>query len=74
MILIVPKIEKSKFFTFFKLIISELEILINRLDIVEECIVYGMPDKDNDVKLSVKIVYNKDIANNRLENKNRKEW
>ena len=41
---------------------EELEILINRLDIVEECIVYGMPDKDNDVKLSVKIVYNKEVA------------
>ena len=41
---------------------EELEILINRLDIVKECIVYGMPDKDNDVKLSVKIVYNKEVA------------
>ena len=43
---------------------EELEILINRIDLVEECIVYGMPDeKDkNDVKLSVKIVYNKEAA------------
>ncbi len=43
---------------------EELEILINRIDLVEECIVYGMPDeKDkNDVKLSVKIVYNKEDA------------
>ena len=43
---------------------EELEILINRIDLVEECIVYGMPDeKDkNDVKLSVKIVYNKEVA------------
>ena len=43
---------------------EELEILINRLDLVEECIVYGMPDeKDkNDLKLSVKIVYNKEAV------------
>lgn len=41
---------------------EELETLINRLDLVEECLVYGIPDqKDkNDVKLSVKVVYNKE--------------
>ena len=41
---------------------EEIETLINRLDLVEECIVYGIPDKNdkNDVKLSVKIVYNKE--------------
>ena len=38
---------------------EELETLINRLDEVSECMVYGMPDKNdkNDVLLSVKIVY-----------------
>lgn len=43
---------------------EEIEVLINRLDEVEECIVYGMPDdKDkNDVKLSVKVVYNKEYV------------
>ena len=43
---------------------EELETLINRLDLVEECMVYGIPDeKDkNDLKLSVKIVYNKEVA------------
>ena len=43
---------------------EELETLINRLDLVKECIVYGIPDeKDkNDLKLSVKIVYDKDVA------------
>lgn len=43
---------------------EELEILINRLDIVEECMVFGMPDEkdENDIKISVKIVYNKDVA------------
>lgn len=39
---------------------EELEILINRLDGVEESFVYGLPDKEdlNNVKVAVKIVYN----------------
>ena len=43
---------------------EELEVLINRLDLVEECMIFGMPDeKDkNDIKISVKIAYNKDVA------------
>ena len=41
---------------------EEIEILINRLEEVEESFVYGLPDENdkNDVKLSVKVVYNKD--------------
>lgn len=43
---------------------DELETLINRLDEVLECIVYGMPDKKdkNDIKLSVKVVYDKEVV------------
>lgn len=43
---------------------DELETLVNRLDEVAECIVYGMPDKKdkNDIKLSVKIVYDKETV------------
>ena len=43
---------------------DELETLINRMEEVSECIVYGMPDqKDkNDLKLSVKIVYDKEMV------------
>lgn len=43
---------------------EEIEMVINRLDEVEECMVYGQPDKEdkNDVKLSVKVVYNKEIV------------
>lgn len=43
---------------------EELEVLVNRIDIVEECIVFGMPDKQdkNDITLSVKVVYNKETA------------
>lgn len=42
---------------------DELEVLVNRLDEVEECLVFGLPNKDdkNDIKLSVKIVYNKEF-------------
>lgn len=45
-----------------KIFPEEIETLVNRIDLVEECMVFGMPDeKDkNDLKLSVKVVYNKD--------------
>ena len=41
---------------------EELETLVNRLDEVLECMVYGMPDeKDkNDITLSIKVVYDKE--------------
>ena len=43
---------------------EEIETLINRIDEVSECIVYGIPDKQdvNDVKLSVKVVYDKEVV------------
>ena len=49
---------------------EELETLINRLELVQECIVYGMPDeKDkNDLKLSVKVVYDKEVAKEKYPN------
>ena len=37
---------------------EEVEILINKLPFVEENMVYGIPTKDNNVKLCAKIVYN----------------
>ncbi len=54
---------------------EELETLVNRLDLVEECMVYGMPDeKDkNDVKLSIKVVYNKDVVKEQYKDKNEDE-
>lgn len=41
---------------------EEIETLVNRIDLVEECMVFGMPDENdkNDIKLSVKVVYNKE--------------
>ena len=54
---------------------EELESLINRLEIVEESMVFGMPDeKDkNNIKLSVKIVYNKEVAEEKYSNKSEEE-
>ena len=43
---------------------EELESLINKLDIVKESFVYGMPAlADNDVTVSVKVVYDEDVKN-----------
>lgn len=39
---------------------EELEVLINRLDFVKESIVYGVSDKDDDIEIRAKIVYDKD--------------
>lgn len=43
---------------------EELEILINKLPEVEECFVYGMPEKEdkNDFKISVKVVINAPVV------------
>ena len=50
-------------------------MLINRLDIVKECMVYGMPDKKDksSIKPSVKIVYNKEVADEKYPGKDEKE-
>lgn len=42
---------------------EELEMIINKLEEVDECFVYGIPNEEdeNDFKLSVKIVYNEDV-------------
>ena len=58
-----------------KIFPEELETLINRIDLVEECMVFGMPDKNdkNDVKLSVKVVYNKEVAKEKYKDKSEDE-
>ena len=40
---------------------EELEILISKLPYVNECIVYGRPDKDDDLQIATKIVYKENI-------------
>ena len=58
-----------------KIFPEEIETLVNRLDLVEESFVFGMPDeKDkNDVTLSVKAVYNKEISKEKYGEKTEKE-
>lgn len=49
---------------------EELEILINKLPYVAESLVYGMPDsKKDDLVLSAKVVYNKDVMNEMFKDK-----
>ena len=54
---------------------EELEVLINRIDLVEECMVFGLPDEQdqNDLKLSVKVVYNKELAKEKNLDNDEKE-
>lgn len=54
---------------------EEIELLVNRLDEVEESFVYGLPDRNdkNDVKVAVKIVYNKDFVNNKYPDISKKD-
>ena len=50
---------------------DELETLINRIDLVAENIVYGMPIENdpNDLKLSVKVVYDKEVVKEKYQDK-----
>ena len=54
---------------------EELETLINRLDLVSECMVFGMPDKKDkiDVKLSVKVVYDDEVIKEKYSDKSEDE-
>ena len=45
---------------------EELEALVNRIDCVKESMVYGGKDKDGDVEVRVKIVYDKDAVLDKL--------
>ena len=45
---------------------EELEALVNRIDCVKESMVYGGKDKDGDVEVKVKIVYDKDAVLDKL--------
>lgn len=47
---------------------EEIEALINRLDEVKESMIYGSPEEDGDVAVSVKIVYDKDFINEKYGN------
>ena len=53
---------------------EELEILINQLDYVSECMVFGKPDKDDDLKICAKIVYNPEVMENLYPDKSKEEY
>lgn len=57
-----------------KIFPEEIEAIINRMDFVEESMVFGLPKEDGDVKLSAKIVYNKDAREKELPGKTDEEW
>ena len=42
---------------------EEIESLINKSEMIDECMVFGMPTEDGNVTLSVKVVYNKEYIN-----------
>ena len=54
---------------------EEIEMIINRLDEIEECMVFGMPDKKDksNIKLSVKVVYNKEVVKEKYPDADEKE-
>ena len=54
---------------------EELETIVNRLELVEECMVFGLPDVDdkNDIKLSVKVVYDKEVVKEQYSDKTEDE-
>ena len=58
-----------------KIFPEEVETLVNRLELVEESMVFGLPDerKKDDVKLAVKVVYNKEIAKEKYSGKSEEE-
>lgn len=53
---------------------EELETLINQLDYVSECMVFGKPDKDDDLKICAKIVYNPEVMENLYPDKSKEEY
>lgn len=54
---------------------EELETLVNRIELVEESMVFGLPDKEDktDVKLSVKVVYSKEVVKEKYNGKSEEE-
>ena len=54
---------------------EELEIFINRIELVSECMVFGLPDKNDkhNVKLSVKAVYDEEVIKEKYADKSEDE-
>lgn len=47
---------------------EEIESLIEKSELIKECMVFGMPAKDGDVTLSVKVCYDKDYIEKQFGN------
>ncbi len=58
-----------------KIFPEEIETLVNRIELVEECMVFGMPDENdkNDVMLSVKVFYDKEVAKEKYDGMSKDE-
>ena len=54
---------------------EEIELIINNIELVQECLVYGIPDEadKNDIKLAVKVVYNKEKVDEKYPNISKEE-
>lgn len=54
---------------------EEIEAVVNRLDLVSECMVFGLEDKEDklDVKLSIKVVYNEEEIKEKYSNLSEEE-
>lgn len=54
---------------------EEIEVLINKIDLVKESMIFGMPNESNknDVKLTVKVVYDNDVIKEKYSDKTDKE-
>lgn len=58
-----------------KIFPEELELLVNRLELVEESMVFGYPDEKDktDVKVAVKVVYSKEVVKEKYKGKSEEE-
>ena len=52
---------------------EEIESLLEKSDLIKECMVFGMPADDGDVTLSVKVVYDKEYIETQFGNISEKE-
>ena len=52
---------------------EELENLVSKLEEVKENFVFGMPDRDGDLKVAIKVVYNKEYIQETYGDKSEKE-
>ena len=52
---------------------EEMETLVNRIDGIKESMIYGKPDRDDDVKICVKVVYDKEIMKKTYKLENQEE-